>query len=308
MFFTHSVIFTALHFLGSLTSGINLIPSGIQAASQPVLKPSLKVHFHSIFCTVSNWLISLKAHSRIYCNLHSVGIFTFLFFFVILLLSIFLVYWFRPNPCENLASKNEAVASKIRNSFHSLEETFPQQNIDLWVNFASGFQNIAESNEISPAVFLILHSKNTKTSFCIINQVCKLAHLHLKVDSSPLVLDAVQLQNKYFEQGDFILDMEKNMLSRKISVIRNLHMMPGKLAEGLHGLTDAYNPLVKKVIYLMSIPVNQSYYSKNVFELAEDVLHHSWVDVHEEKLDPLLARLTTNVVWIEDEKKFPEYC
>ena len=58
----------------------------------------------------------------------------------------------------------------------------------------------------------------------------------------------------------------------------------------------------------MSIPVNQSYYSKNVFELAEDVLHHSWVDVHEEKLDPLLARLTTNVVWIEDEKKFPEYC
>jgi hypothetical protein len=87
-------------------------------------------------------------------------------------------------------------------------------------------------------------------------------------------------------------------------IVKDLHKIPGIVAQSFHWFCDTVTPLVDKAIYLFTMKASGVTHAQdNPSMVAENELRKLWNGhLDEDKLMPLIMRITDNVMVIMPEK------
>ncbi|KAJ9575351.1 hypothetical protein L9F63_025697 [Diploptera punctata] len=211
----------------------------------------------------------------------------------------------------NLYVNSESVEKKtrLRDDIKNIRSEFPSQENDIWYKFSSGIIDV-EGNPSRPSVFLILYDRADNTPSCLAMKIAKAAmHFLNSTKSGPLVLDGVELgKNMMYnnDYGELIAEKKLKVEEHRTVIIKNLHKVPGKVAQSFHSLCDRHTPLVDKAVYLFTLKASGIHNVERATALAEEELERSWKkDINEDVLKPLITRITDNVVVVKSEPRLP---
>ncbi|KAJ9600148.1 hypothetical protein L9F63_009558 [Diploptera punctata] len=190
----------------------------------------------------------------------------------------------------NLYVNSESVEKKtrLRDDIKNIRSEFPSQENDIWYKFSSGIIDV-EGNPSRPSVFLILYDRADNTPSCLAMKIAKAAMHFLNSTKSELIAEKK-------------LKVEEH----RTVIIKNLHKVPGKVAQSFHSLCDRHTPLVDKAVYLFTLKASGIHNVERATALAEEELERSWKkDINEDVLKPLITRITDNVVVVKSEPRLP---
>jgi hypothetical protein len=200
-------------------------------------------------------------------------------------------------------SKHEKLLTQY---IKEVSDEFPSQHEGTWRSFSSGIKDVSKDPE-KPAIFLLLHDTEEKTSACLAMKIGSIATWFLRAtNSQPVVLDGVDLEHNETLTEDYGVLLEEyrsKVLEQRAMIVIDLHRIPGKVAQCFRTFCDVEVPLVGKAVYLFTMKasgVNHS--SDRPTSLAEEELRKLWSgQVDEDALMPLITRITGMTMVIEPE-------
>lgn len=88
----------------------------------------------------------------------------------------------------------------------------------------------------------------------------------------------------------------------KVVVITDIQKIPAKLAQGFHFLVDEYNPKIEAAVYIFTLMIPKQEFNASATEIVEEILSHSWTELHNDIRMALISRITTVVLPILQER------
>jgi hypothetical protein len=183
--------------------------------------------------------------------------------------------------------------------FHDLSTKYPTYDQDMFLMLKFGVEDLLNKDPCRPSVFLFVHDGEIRS---FIHRVAALSVECLKT-TSPIELTSQDFKNPEMKKDyGFALAKYKLPLQKSsVMVVYDLDDVPAITAQAFHTICDTYNPLVEKAIILMTLKVSQSQINatENANEIAETMLKQGWTDLADDKLGPLIARVTDQVFVIK---------
>lgn len=109
------------------------------------------------------------------------------------------------------------------------------------------------------------------------------------------------LGSKIEDPGELIKAVANAAQTNKIIVVTDVQHIPAKLAQGFHFLVDEYNPKVVEAIYVLTLKIPSHLKNKKPVEAAEETLRECWKELNYDTLQPLITRMTVQVLAIAAE-------
>jgi len=192
-----------------------------------------------------------------------------------------------------------------------LEREFPQQNEIFISNFIISYtESILKKKD--PSVIILVSDENSAKSHCIARRV-----VQTYGDKNLPELDGNEFKGMPSEEAKIEIDKRlvktfKNS-KNKYFMIKNMENIPGNSMLIFHGYGDIGNnaKFPGVVIFLTyNLPKKLSHEERQIFikspkrltQYVEGELKQLWKDIDFDRIYPLFARITKNVVFVEHEE------
>jgi hypothetical protein len=195
----------------------------------------------------------------------------------------------------------------LRMDIKHISDEFPSQLNTTWQTFSAGIKMVQEI-PTKPSIFLLLHETEEGTPACLAWRIGNIsAHFLNATNPQPIILDAAKIEHNQTLVKDYGILLEEYppmVKEQRAMIVKDLHKIPGIVAQSFHFLCDIEAPLVDKAIYLFTMKASGVSHAKdNPTKVAEEELNKLWNgQVDEDKLMPLIVRITNNVMIIMPEK------
>jgi hypothetical protein len=195
----------------------------------------------------------------------------------------------------------------LRMGIQNICDEFPSQLNTTWQAFSAGIKVVQET-PTKPSVFLLLHETEEGTPACLAWKIGNIsAHFLNATNPNPVVLDGANIEKNQTlaENHGILLEEYRPMVEERCAmIVKDLHKIPGIVAQSFHWLCDTVTPLVDKAIYLFTMKaLGVSHAKDNLSEVAEKELKMLWsAQLDQDKLMPLIVRITDSVMLIMPEK------
>jgi hypothetical protein len=218
--------------------------------------------------------------------------------------------WVNPGkvlPPSNVAVTKSEREKNLRIGIQQVHDEFPSQLSTTWEVFSSGIKEVQET-PTKPSLFLLLHEAEEWTPACLAWKIGNIsAHFLNARYPYPVVLDGANIENNQTLVEDYgiLLEEYSPMVEERCTmIVKNLHKIPGIVAQSFHWFCDTVTPLVDKAVYLFTMKIPGVGHAKDSpYTLAENELRRLWnAQLDEDKLTPLIARITDTVMIIKPEK------
>jgi hypothetical protein len=210
-------------------------------------------------------------------------------------------------PPSNVAVTKSEREKYLRIGIQQIHDEFPSQLNTTWLVFSAGIKEVQET-PTKPSLFLLLHETEEWTPACLAWKIGNIsAHFLNARNPYPVVLDGANIEKNQTLVEDYgiLLDEYSPMVEERcVMIVKDLHKIPGTVAQSFHWFCDTVTPLVDKAVYLFTMKVSGVGHAKdNPYTLAEKELRRLWnAELDEDKLMPLIARITDTVMVIMPEK------
>jgi hypothetical protein len=195
----------------------------------------------------------------------------------------------------------------LRMDIQRIRDEFPSQLNTTWQAFSAGIKDVQET-PTKPSVFLLLHETEGGTPACLAWKIGNIsAHFLSAKNTDPVVLDGANIEKNQTLAEDYGILLDEygpTVEERRTMIVKDLHKIPGIVAQSFHWFCDTVRPLVDKAIYLFTMKASGvSHAQHNPSRVAEKELRKLWNgQLHEDKLIPLIVRITDSVMVIMPEK------
>jgi hypothetical protein len=192
-------------------------------------------------------------------------------------------------PATNVIEDN----INVEEMFLDSRKSFPQQYEETWLSFIVGVNTTVNSDQ--PAIFLLLHD-NSSLANCFVSHVSRVVKDIFKSSEKPLQLVAAKEVEKFDKDKKEITRYQSEVEKRIIVEIYDFEEFPGEIAKHFHTFCDVYNPMVKKAVYFFIMKTNDKS-TKKLSLRARNTMENLWnKSLSDNELDPLITRLSENVI------------
>lgn len=183
-------------------------------------------------------------------------------------------------------------------SFEELKKKYTKEKDYLWNHLQSANDDILCGKSDKPAVFLFVNQNKEKAK-SLINDIANTSSGCL--GSSPIIEHIDFFSEEALKDYGYVVDQYKKTVKEgNVILIANVNEIPGEGAKALHWICDTVSFMVKKVIILLSLTVEQIGSSERVIDVAENALKKLWQDKMEpNELEPLITRVTDQVLLLQ---------
>lgn len=194
----------------------------------------------------------------------------------------------------------------LRMDIQNIRDEFPSQLNTTWQAFSAGIKVLQET-PTKPSVFLLLHETEEGTPACLAWKIGNIsAHFLSAANPNPVVLDGANIEKNQTLAEDYgiLLEEYRPMVEeRSTMIVKDLHKIPGTVAQSFHSFCDTVKPFVDKAVYLFTMKASGVSHTDNPTKMAEEELKKLWNgQLDEDKLMPLIVRITDCVLVIMPEK------
>jgi hypothetical protein len=191
-------------------------------------------------------------------------------------------------------------------AIRDIRSEFPSQLNTTWEAFSACIKQLQET-PTKPSVFLLLYETEDWTSACLAWKIANItAHFLSATNPDPIVLYGTDIENNQTlveDYGILLNEYDPMVRERYAMIVKDLHRIPGIVAQSFHWFCDTVTPLVDKAVFLFTMKVSRVSHAKdNPTMMAERELKRLWNgQVDEDKLGALIVRITDNVMMIMPE-------
>jgi hypothetical protein len=194
----------------------------------------------------------------------------------------------------------------LRMDIQNIRDEFPSQLKTTWRAFSAGIKRVQET-PTKPSVFLLLHETEEGTPACLAWKIGNIsAHFLNATNPNPVVLDGANIERNQTlaeDSGILLTEYHPMLQERCTMIVKDLHKIPGIVAQSFHWFCDTVTPFVDKAIYLFTMKASGVSHADNPTKVAEEELKKLWNgQLDEDKLMPLIVRITHSVLVIMPEK------
>jgi len=193
-----------------------------------------------------------------------------------------------------------------------IREEFPSQEEYIWGAFSSGIKETTQGIPTKPSVFMLLYETEDGTASCLAQRVGNISTHILKAGKSDplLIIDGADLEHNETlakDYGKLLEEYRPKVEEQRAMIINNLHKIPGIVAQSFHSFCDTVTPAVDKAVYLFTMKASGFSNRHNPTEVAEEELRKLWSgELDEDRLNPLITRITDMTVKIKPEKNLAQ--
>jgi len=195
----------------------------------------------------------------------------------------------------------------LKDGIEQMREEFPSQLEHIWREFSAGIKATKQGTPTKPSVFMLLYETEERTAICLAQRVGYIStHVLSSKKFNPLIIDGADLEHNETLAEDFGTLLEEyrpKLEEQRAMIIKNLHKIPGTVAQSFHTFCDTASPAVDKAVYLFTMKASGVNNRHNPTEVAEEELRKLWRDeLDEDRLNPLITRITDMTMMIRPEK------
>lgn len=203
----------------------------------------------------------------------------------------------------NRESQLATTSTRQNCSFEALEKDFPHQDAFLWKALRSGIEHVLNDHPVRPAVFFIAHHNDAKSAHQIVQKVVDRTEVCMQNNDDPLKLNSSDFDNAEMnaDYGVAIDKYHERLQKSGILLVTDANKIAANVAQAFHTICDTHSPFVKRsVIFLtMELDSNADGNDKSTLEIVEDQLKRNWNGLHMNLLQPLITRVTDQVLLLK---------
>lgn len=170
----------------------------------------------------------------------------------------------------------------------------PNQNKELSVMVEVSVNEILNFDK--PSVILFIY-KDKAGIMKILKEISQYASCMLQSKKDPIFMNPQDFNIESYMQdyGQAIHDIKPRLEVSNVLVVEDIDNIEGTVAQAFHSLCDEYTPLLPHSLFLFTIKGSpRTKYSNFVNER----LHNKWSAIDEDKIEPLLTRITSVIAEI----------
>jgi hypothetical protein len=206
-------------------------------------------------------------------------------------------------PPVNIRSADdwEKMRNQLRDEMKELRTRFPAQDKEVFKNIFTGLTTGMQKSPDRPGVLVLLSTlEGGRTVSCMMENILRTTASYFTESSSGI--------KEFMINGSLITTQKQfhNDLTSKLSQygmvgVEGLEKMKGSAAIALHAAADDSNAPYKNGILVLSLEGSGIKEPCLPSRKAEELLTRYWSDLNEDKIPPLIARVTPDVVEIQPE-------
>lgn len=208
---------------------------------------------------------------------------------------LYIVYAARFNAeTTNLKSMKEI------NPFETLKKNFPSQSNNFWRSLEIVLDNALNESNPRPNIVLFISNENVFPNL-FFNGIVEITKSWLG-NVNPVELTRTDFTTEEIEEdyGAVITYYKPKLIKNRFMVVRDLNYIPANAAQAFHSFCDVYNPAVKRAIIFFTMKVNNKFIAaENATKIAENLLQSVWSVLELNALQPLIGRVTDDVLVIK---------
>lgn len=185
--------------------------------------------------------------------------------------------------------------------FDVLQKQFPNQDEKLWKSLKCGIESVLNDNPTKPSIYLLLYRDASTEQ--MIDQITDRAIDCMGTNTRPLKLNKSDFTSAEMEKdyGVAIAKFKPEIVKAGVLLVSDLNLISPIVAQAFHSICDSVSPLVANSVIFLTMHVDDKVSGLNNMEIAENQLKSNWNVLHQDKLQPLLARVTEQVLLLNSE-------
>ncbi|XP_031842220.1 torsin interacting protein isoform X2 [Nomia melanderi] len=234
--------------------------------------------------------------SNIFCNLLPFGTITvFLFIFLYIIVNGFSINETTQENESQISKTNvmdlKTIDKLLDESMQTIQTQFHHQKSTIWNDIASAIYDVVMYPE-KPALIMFF-GNDTDTLNCLAQMVGELSSTVLG-SNDYLILTPKDFPN---DVGRTVYNLKVKISQKKVVIVHDLLSINTEAIKAFHNFCDRENPLVKKVIYIMTLITDGYKPFESELEFIDKQIFKKLVGkIDKDILDPLVTRLTDGIV------------
>ncbi|XP_032680398.1 uncharacterized protein LOC116848424 isoform X2 [Odontomachus brunneus] len=225
---------------------------------------------------------------------------------IVLALVVFVLHLVLSGKFDSTRENQTEPTTNNRNSFKLIQDIkskFYSQDSHIWDEISSGINEVKMRTPKVPSIIL-LFANETHTMDCL-----ALALAHLSSDAlggdSPLNLNPKDFGT---DPGE-IIHYLKGVSAKKAVIIRDVLNINAEAIKALHNLCDRINPLIREVIYIITMQTKNYESSQQKMAFVEKHFYHKLSkSIDKDVLTALVTRITDGAIILVQPEPNLRYC
>lgn len=220
----------------------------------------------------------------------------------------------------NAMNHKEPIASKDCD-FETLKTKYPNQEEYLWRSLKLAYKSTKIDQKAEPFVYLFAYSDESVEN--LINDIVEVTGVCMATESDPLRLSHTNFTDPNMETdyGVAIHKFQEPLKASQVMLVTGLNKVNGfwmylwisrpntrlafptiqiswKVAQAFHTICDTHTPFVERSIIFLTIRIESKPITSTLIETVESKLRNDWIGLEENKLQPLVTRVTDFVQFL----------
>ncbi len=197
---------------------------------------------------------------------------------------------------------HEQALNSVKMNVAEWKSQFSNQEKDAWTVLGASIKGIFKPEARQPSVVLLLAENDAlPTAECLSGKIASMVS-NLTVNAKP---SPQRHASEFTDRNGLYRQIEQDLSSSSTFMLRNLEQVDGEAAMALHAFADNLNAPYKRASLVMTVKCEPKDFLSSTSKeaVAESVLGAAWgSQLDEDRVSPLLSRLTVSVVRIYPEK------
>lgn len=193
-----------------------------------------------------------------------------------------------------------SVEEECRNSLIRLREDHPEQDQYVINSIQVASKGLLKDKSSVHSIVLLYSSPSHSVLSFVEDVLASSGDCTASGKSTPIVLRRENFTSAMEEDpGRFLTTFGDQLRKEAVMLVNDVHLLPAKVAQAFHSICDRYTPWAQPATIFFTIRVSETVTeSTNLDELASDLLKSRWGSLPRNILDPLITRITDQVLFI----------